>query len=86
MLKDLVSILTFRMPMNEREQWTFDHPAVSSVVSTLIVGALTVLHPDPDAARAALARAGFTVDIERADAPSLRAEIVTLAGERHVLS
>lgn len=50
------------------------------------VRTLTVLHPDPDAARAALARAGFTVDVVPANTPSLRAEIVTRAGAVHVLS
>jgi Glyoxalase-like domain len=47
-----------------------------------VVRALTVHHPDPDAAGAALARLGFEVDVVRADAPGLSAELERPDGMR----
>lgn len=45
------------------------------------VRALTILHPDPDAARAALEKAGFTAEVVRADAAGVRVEIEARTGK-----
>jgi len=64
-------------------EWSPDcaHPSEDAPAAG-VVRALTVHHPDPDAARAALSRLGFDVDVARADAPALSAEIETNAGVR----
>jgi hypothetical protein len=68
-------------------EWSADcvHPSDDAPLGG-IVDSLTVHHPDPDAARAAIARLGFTLDVERADAPALSAVIVAAGGARVRLS
>jgi hypothetical protein len=56
------------------------HPAAQAPTGGRL-RAITVRHPDPDAARAALAKLGFDVDVARGDAPGLAAELETLDGE-----
>jgi hypothetical protein len=68
-------------------EWGADsaHPAAAAPIGGRL-RALTVRHPDPDAARAAIAKLGFDVDVVRADAPGLAAELETLAGARVTLT
>ncbi len=62
-------------------EWSADSPHPSEDAPTgVTLRALNVLHPDPDAAYAALARLGYSVDVARADAPGLTAELESLAG------
>ncbi|HTJ45275.1 MAG TPA: VOC family protein, partial [Kofleriaceae bacterium] len=55
------------------------HPADDAPPAGRVI-ALRLAHPDPAAAAAALAKAGFTAELARADAPSFSVEIETRAG------
>jgi Glyoxalase-like domain len=63
-------------------EWSIDsiHPARDAPPGGR-VRSVTVRHPDPDGARAAMARLGFDVAAERADAPGLTAEIERTTGD-----
>jgi len=60
------------------------HPAAQAPAAGTLLS-LTLRHPDPDAALAALAKLGFSVDIVHASAPGITAVLETLDGQRVTL-